>query len=120
MLAPSGMALFIDVTAPPSALLDSWLQSMELLRDISHIRNYRVAEWATLLGQSGFVLQTIGTHRLRMDFKSWVARTKTPPERVAAIRSLQQAAPDDITCYFGIEADGSFMIDVSSFQVAPL
>ncbi|GFE93821.1 class I SAM-dependent methyltransferase [Acetobacter persici] len=120
VLAPSGMALFIDVTAPPSALLDSWLQSMELLRDISHVRDYTVAEWTTLLGQVGFVLQSAGTHRLRMDFESWVARTKTPPERVAAIRSLQQAAPDDITRYFGIEADGSFMIDVSSFQVAPL
>lgn len=120
VLAPSGMALFIDVTAPPSALLDSWLQSMELLRDISHIRNYGVAEWATLLGQTGFVLQTVGTHRLRMDFESWVARTKTPPERVVAIRSLQRTAPDDVVRHFGIEADGSFMIDVSSFQVTPL
>lgn len=120
VLVPSGMALFIDVTAPPSALLDSWLQSMELLRDISHVRDYTVAEWTTLLGQAGFVLQSIGTHRLRMDFESWIARTKTPSVRVAAIRSLQQAAPDDVTRYFGIEADGSFMIDVSSFQVAPL
>ncbi|AQS92083.1 SAM-dependent methyltransferase [Gluconobacter albidus] len=120
VLAPSGMALFIDVTAPPSGLLDSWLQSMELLRDISHVRDYTVAEWTTLLGQAGFVLQSVGIHRLRMDFESWVARTKTPSERVAAIRSLQQAAPDDVTRYFGIEADGSFMIDVSSFQGVPL
>lgn len=114
------MALFIDVTAPPSALLDSWLQSMELLRDVSHIRNYGVAEWTTLLGQAGFVPQSIGTHRLRMDFESWVARTKTPSERVAAIRSLQQAAPDDVMHHFGIEADGSFTIDVSILQAAPL
>lgn len=120
VLAPSGMALFIDVTAPPSGLLDSWLQSMELLRDISHVRDYTVAEWTTLLGQAGFVLQSVGIHRLRMDFESWVARTKTPSERIAAIRSLQQAAPDDVTRYFGIEADGSFMIDVSSFQGVPL
>lgn len=120
VLAPSGMALFIDVTAPPTGLLDSWLQSMELLRDISHVRDYTVTEWTILLGQAGFVLQSVGTHRLRMDFKSWVARTKTPSERVAAIRSLQQAAPDEVMRYFGIEADGSFTIDVSSFQVAPL
>lgn len=120
VLAPSGMALFIDVTAPPSGLLDSWLQSMELLRDISHVRDYTVAEWTTMVGQAGFVLQSVGTHRLRMDFKSWVARTKTPPERVAAIRSLRQAAPDDVTRHFGIETDGSFMIDVSSFQATPL
>ncbi|WP_215747835.1 class I SAM-dependent methyltransferase [Gluconobacter sp. P1C6_b] len=120
VLSPSGTALFIDVTAPPSALLDSWLQSIELLRDLSHVRDYTVAEWADLLGQAGFVLQTVGTHRLRMDFESWVARTNTPPERVVAIRSLQQAAPEEVKRYFGIEADGSFMIDASSFQVMPL
>lgn len=68
----------------------------------------------------GFVLQSAGTHRLRMDFESWVARTMTPPEQVAVIRSLQQAAPDDATRHFGIEANGSFTIDVSSFQTAPL
>lgn len=28
-----------------------------------------------------------------MDFASWVARTRTPPERVLAIRSLQKEAP---------------------------
>jgi ubiquinone/menaquinone biosynthesis C-methylase UbiE len=120
VLAPSGTALFIDVTAPPSALLDSWLQSMELLRDLSHVRDYAVAEWMAFLGQSGFVLQAVRNHRLRMDFESWIARTKTPHELVVAIRSLQQAAPEEVKCYFGIEADGSFTIDVSSFQVAPL
>ncbi|EFG83745.1 hypothetical protein [Novacetimonas hansenii] len=40
--------------------------------------------------------------------------------QVAAIRSLQQAAPDYVMRYFGIEVDGSFIIDVSSFQVAPV
>lgn len=120
VLAPSGMALFIDVTAPPAALLDSWLQSMELLRDISHVRDYTVAEWTGLLGQAGFALKTFWTHRLRMDFESWVARTKTPPERVAAIRSLQQAAPEDVGRYFGAEVGGSFMIDVGSFEVTPV
>ncbi|MDE7548343.1 class I SAM-dependent methyltransferase [Acetobacter fabarum] len=120
VLAPSGMALFIDVTAPPSALLDSWLQAVELLRDLSHVRDYTVAEWAAFLGQAGFVLQSTRTHRLRMDFKSWVARTKTPPERAGAIRSLQQAAPEEVRRSFGIEADGSFMVDVGSFQVMPL
>ncbi|WP_395371258.1 class I SAM-dependent methyltransferase [Komagataeibacter diospyri] len=120
VLAPSGMALFIDVTAPSLALLDSWLQSMELLRDISHVRNYSSAGWTAFLGQAGFALEAFQTHRLRMDFASWVARTKTPTERVMAIRSLQQAAPEEVKHYFGIEADGSFMIDVGSFQVAPL
>ncbi|MCW4589096.1 methyltransferase domain-containing protein [Gluconacetobacter entanii] len=120
VLTSAGMALFIDVTAPSSALLDSWLQSMELLRDISHVRDYSSAEWTACLGQAGFVLKAFQTHRLHMDFASWVARTKTPIEQAVAIRSLQQTAPEAVKRYFEIEADGSFMIDVGSFQVAPL
>ncbi|WP_019092569.1 class I SAM-dependent methyltransferase [Komagataeibacter europaeus] len=120
VLAPAGMALFIDVTAPSSALLDSWLQSMELLRDISHVRDYSSAEWTAFLGQADFALEAFQTHRLRMDFASWVARTKALIEQTVAIRSLQQTAPEAVKRYFEIEADGSFMIDVGSFQVTPL
>nr|WP_310889101.1 hypothetical protein [Gluconacetobacter dulcium] len=50
VLAPLGCALFIDVTAPLSALADSWLQTLELLRDVSHVRDCAVAEWMSLLG----------------------------------------------------------------------
>lgn len=120
VMTRDAIGVFIDVTAPSSALLDSWVQSMELLRDVSHVRDYRISEWAALLEQAGFSLQTMETHRLRMDFKSWVSRTKTPSERVAAIRSLQHSAPEEVKRHFCIEPDGSFKIDVSSFQVAPL
>lgn len=117
VLAPSGTALFIDVTAPPSAILDSWLQTMELIRDFSHVRNYTVAEWMGLLGQAGFLLDTSQTHTLRLEFRSWIERTKTPPQNVAVLRSMQQAAPNDVINYFGIEKDGSFTLNVSLFQV---
>ncbi|MFT9435587.1 class I SAM-dependent methyltransferase [Acetobacter syzygii] len=119
VLAPSGSALFIDVTAPASPLADSWLQTLELLRDISHVRDYAVAEWMALLGGAGFAVRELGTHRLRMEFASWVARTKVPAERVAALRSLQQAAPDDIIRQFWMEEDGSFTLDVTRFLAEP-
>lgn len=120
VLARSGQALFIDVTAPPRAVLDSWLQAMELIRDLSHVRDYTIAEWMDMLGQSGFQLETCQTHGLRMDFKSWIERTKTPSHSVATLRFIQETAPRDVIRYFGMETDGSFTIDVSAFQVRPL
>lgn len=50
VLAPDGVAVFIDVTASSSALCDSWLQTLELLRDLSHVRDYSMAEWTAMLG----------------------------------------------------------------------
>ncbi|HEX5421056.1 MAG TPA: SAM-dependent methyltransferase, partial [Gammaproteobacteria bacterium] len=33
-----------------------------------------------------------------------------------AIRSLQKLAPAEVKAYFGIEEDGSFMLDTLSFE----
>jgi len=117
ILAPTGFALFIDVTAPGTALANTWLQTLELLRDISHVRNYTLPEWTSLLEQAGFTVRQVETHTLRMEFTSWTTRTQTPPERIAAIRSLQQAAPPDVTRRLAIEPDGSFTLDVATFLV---
>ena len=52
VLRPDGVAAFIDTVAPDHPLLDTYLQTMELLRDASHVRNYRVAEWIAALERS--------------------------------------------------------------------
>jgi hypothetical protein len=87
-----------------------------VLRDVSHVRNYTAAEWVTALGAAGFTLEGFETHRLRLEFANWTTRTRTPEAMVAAIRRLQQGAPDSAKTRFAIEADGSFEIEVASFR----
>ena len=111
VLKPGGRAIFIDVIAPESALLDSWLQTLELLRDVSHVRNYRLAEWVGSLAVAGFVIDGVTPRRLPLRFADWLARTRTPERHASAIRALQEAAPDEVRQYFAIEADGSFVLD---------
>lgn len=112
VLKPGAPAIFIDAVAPEHPQADVHLQAIELLRDTSHGRDYRVSEWIAALGRAGFVVQNMGMHRLRMDFASWTARMRTPDVHVAAIRSLQRAASADVASHFGLEEDGSFMLDV--------
>jgi SAM-dependent methyltransferase len=116
VLKPGGLAVFIDTIAPAEPGLDTFLQSVELLRDVSHVRNYAAAEWVAALGAAGFILDGFETRRLRLDFRSWTARTRTPDAMVAAIRQLQQGAPDHAKTRFAIGADGGFEIDVASFR----
>jgi SAM-dependent methyltransferase len=111
VLRPGGRAMFIDVVAPASTLADTWLQTLELMRDASHVRDYSVAEWHAALRAAGFTPGEERHYRLRMEFESWIARIGTPAARAEGIRSLQQAAPSEIAEYFGIEPDGSFTID---------
>ena len=117
VLVPGGRAVFVDTVAPAQALLDTHLQAVELLRDATHVRNYGVAEWTTALARAGFTVRETRAYRLRMEFSSWVARTRTPKLHTEAVRSLQTAAPDSVREHFAIEADGSFMLDTELFEV---
>ena len=45
VLKPGGVAAFVDVLSPGSPLLDTYLQTVEVLRDTSHVRDYSGAEW---------------------------------------------------------------------------
>jgi len=110
-LKPGGLAAFMDAVAPEDPLLDTWLQSLELLRDPSHVRNYSIAQWRTMLESAGLKPTRCSRYRVRLDFAAWVARMNTPPTLVAAIRALQAKADEDVIRHFAIEADGSFSID---------
>jgi SAM-dependent methyltransferase len=110
-LKPGGLAAFMDVVAPEDPLLDTWLQSLELLRDPSHVRNYSIAQWRTMLEAAGFKPTHCSRYRIRLEFASWIARIDTPPTLVAAIRALQARADEDVVRHFAVEADGSFWLD---------
>ena len=51
-----------------------------------------------------------------MQFDEWVARMRTPAERVAAIRNLFDGAPEEARRYFALQDDYSFSIDAAMFE----
>lgn len=72
-----------------------------------------------LSGTADFVLQTFGSHCFAFGLHQAGCRGRLP-EPVVTICSLQQATSEEVKCYSTIRANGSFMLDVSSFQVIPL
>jgi SAM-dependent methyltransferase len=112
VLKPGGRVIFVDVSGPDHPLLDTHLQAVEVLRDGSHVRNYRADEWISLFAGAGFTAQIRERWRLPMKFDPWIARMRTPEVRASAIRSLWRSAPDEVRAYFAVEPDGSFMLDV--------
>lgn len=119
VLAPGGRAAFADAVAPEAPLLDSFIQAIELLRDPSHVRDYRVAEWQAKLAAAGFVPGAVTHRRLRLDFASWVERMRTPPLHVEAIRALAACMSAEVTDHFAIEPDGSFLLDTMVIEALP-
>lgn len=116
VLRAGAPAVFIDIVSPGAALLDTHLQSIELLRDCSHVRDHSLAEWIAALTQAGFTVQTCRTWRLRMNFAAWIERIRTPAPLAEAIRMLQQKADAGTRAHFAIEDDGSFWLDAAMFE----
>ncbi|SDA83507.1 MULTISPECIES: class I SAM-dependent methyltransferase [unclassified Janthinobacterium] len=116
VLRPNGTLLVVDIVAPKTALYDSTLQAVEMLRDASHVRDYRTCEWGAKFDNAGFAHSLRSVWKLTMRFDEWVARMRTPSERVAAIRHLFDGAPEEARRYFALQDDYSFSIDAAMFE----
>ena len=109
---PNGKVMMIDIMAPTSPLCDTFLQTIEMLRDNSHVRNYSSSQWQQMFGQANLNVQQTQTHKLTLAFDSWVTRMRTPELYVTAILKLQQNIGQEVKDYYDIQADGTFTTDV--------
>lgn len=110
VVRPGGYILIIDVEAPQNALVDTHFQTLELLRDRSHVRNRSDDEWKRHFQNAGFELLEHSLWPVRLDFTTWVTRMLTPPEKISMIRTLQSETPLEVREALAIEEDGSFSI----------
>jgi ubiquinone/menaquinone biosynthesis C-methylase UbiE len=111
VLKPGGQVYVIDTTGAPSPLLDTHLQSVELLRDPSHVRSYTDLEWLSFFRAASFDARIEQKWRLAIEFSSWVSRIGTSAEGIAAIRTLWSSAPFEVRDYFKLQNDLSFELD---------
>ena len=112
VVKPGGTVAIVDAISPATPVLDTFLQTVEMLRDPSHVRDYTRAEWVAMMTRAGLVAGEARQHRLRLDFQSWLERMRTPKVQADAIRALYAAMSADVRRHFAIEADNSFTIDV--------
>lgn len=111
VLKPGGVLIVMDVMSPWHPLRDIWLQTVEALRDTSHVRDYSGGEWLAMINQAGLVVDNLLTDRLALDFSTWIARMRTPTALCEAIRCYQESASQAVKDYFELQPDGSFSSD---------
>lgn len=113
VLKPGGIMIMMDLASTGQPVKDIFLQTIEKLRDTSHVHNYAPGEWLTLFSEAGLLVQELTSGRSQLEFKSWVERMRTPEHFVVAIRELQKAMSDEVIQHFEIQEDGTFTVDLA-------
>ncbi len=109
-LKPGGRFLLDDIVSWDDFTIDSYLQTIEVLRDPSHVRDHSVSQWIAMFERAGFTVE--GTHPFDcpLAFAPWIKRINTPAENVAALRYLMGNAPAEVRQAMAIDANGDFTL----------
>lgn len=117
VLRPGGRFLLVDTVAPEYPALDTFLQSLELLRDDSHVRDWRASEWVRMLAGARFEAEVVARLAVALDGASWTARAQTSPSRVAMLKELFASASPARRAAFEIRDEPwGFSIPVALLQ----
>jgi ubiquinone/menaquinone biosynthesis C-methylase UbiE len=110
VLKPGGTFLLVDVVSPEEPAQDTFLNTIELLRDPSHVRDHTAEQWLRMCEKAGIAAEELGAWPLRLEFESWVARMNTPFLAITQIRALIDGAPREVRAALAIEEGYSFSV----------
>jgi SAM-dependent methyltransferase len=112
VLRPGGSFVLIDTISPEDDEFDVFLNRIELLRDSSHVRDYRVSDWREMFAEVGFELEDLQSWDIPLDFTGWVERSRTPDAEVAALRECIGQATERVRERFHVSGDCSWSVPV--------
>lgn len=110
VLKPEGRFVLVDTFAPEDPAFDSFLNRIELLRDPSHVRDYRVIEWSQMFAAIGLELELVESWWLALEFDPWVKRSRTPDGEIGELRRCFDAADSAVAERFRLTTDYGFEI----------
>jgi ubiquinone/menaquinone biosynthesis C-methylase UbiE len=105
VLNPGGLMLISDTVSPEDHAFDTFFNTVEILRDPSHVRNYKGSEWMRMLRTAGFEPEMLERFPLALDGGDWVKRMQTPPEKVAMLKQLLSEANPAVRAAFEVRED---------------
>lgn len=108
---PGGQVLIVDTISSEDDELDRQANEIEVLRDPSHVRNYRVSEWKAMVEAAGLSVVSVSTEPYlesgkAMEFEAWVQRIGTPAENIVRLREILKAASPSLRASLRITEEG--------------
>ncbi len=103
VLRVGGHLLILDSISLPNPKLDTFMNSVEILRDPSHVRNYNMAEWRRFFEAANLEVNLQEDWLLRLEFGDWIRRGGTSPTAVAQLRAMLMGAHSELQSAYEID-----------------
>lgn len=107
-----GRMVIIDTLLPEDSEIAEFYQTMEKMRDPTHIQAFTEKQWAEMIEGADFEVRKVAVFSKTHDFKSWAKRGGLEGEKLNELNQFFIDAPDKIHDYFQIE---TFAGDVESY-----
>lgn len=107
ILEDGGTLAFEDNVAPDDDALDEFLNTVERIRDPTHVRSHRVGDWIEWLETAGFTVDASRVVTKTLDYDEWVANVDPSVERRERLATAFADRPTDAPDTFKIvESEG--------------
>jgi hypothetical protein len=104
--------VIIDTLLPDDPEIATFYQTMEKMRDPTHVRAYNLQEWSQMVVEAGFQVAATKIFNKTHDFPTWAKRAGMNREGVKALTKFFIDAPAKVHDYFQVE---TFAGEVESY-----
>ncbi|RNB87247.1 class I SAM-dependent methyltransferase [Brevibacillus fluminis] len=113
VLKPGGKFLLIDNIAPEDEALDRFVNTLEKLRDKSHVRSYSIREWRAWIESTSLEEQRSATRKKTFTYATWVRRTTESEEEVRRVTDHVTGADEAVRAYFAVKQEGDEIVSLA-------
>ena len=104
VLRRGGRMVIIDTLLPPDPEIAEFYQTMEKMRDPTHIRAFSEDEWVQMIDDAELILHEIRVLPKKHDFHDWARRAGMSRAKIQDLNRYFMDAPAKIHDYFQIES----------------
>ncbi len=106
VIKPDGLFILEDSISPLDNELDMFINTVERVRDRTHIRSYTIPEWHDLASHARLAVEETLIFRKRHDIQDWIARAAISEADGEQVLALFREASPMAKKYYEITFDG--------------
>jgi ubiquinone/menaquinone biosynthesis C-methylase UbiE len=112
VLRRGGRMAIVDTLLPEDPEIADFYQTMEKMRDPTHVQAYSETDWRSMIEEAGFILHETKTFPKTHDFQEWAKRAGMPREGIQQLNAYFMKSSPKVHEYFQIE---TFAGEVESY-----